>query len=231
MQSGDAHARLRDGFSRELVLALSDSLLTGTTWRKEGNIVWIMNNGIMIMTVSVVFGALVYFAFVLGASTASHALIRRVGFYIHVCMPGTAGGSILSMRCRPAYRTAVPMTMAYFLTFLLGPLLELFNARPLICCGRVNCGAKEYSDEEAQERWERKHAGKDFIERLPARDAYGFPAPTRCCNSLGWSQKQAPLHCPLGKGLQRLGGDFISVGKFPVSGHDPVRAVIMTIHS
>jgi hypothetical protein len=33
----------------------------------------------------------------------------------------------------------VPLTMAYFLTFLLGPVIDLLAQRPLICVGQVCC--------------------------------------------------------------------------------------------
>jgi hypothetical protein len=39
--------------------------------------------------------------------------------------------------------TQIPLLMAYFLTFLIAPLLDLMSQRPLICMGRVFCKIKK----------------------------------------------------------------------------------------
>ena len=70
----------------------------GTTWRKNANIAWLTNQGIMILTFLGVLATLIYFRFIL-----------------------------------------VPLTMAYFLTFLLGPVQDVLIQRPLICCDTVCC--------------------------------------------------------------------------------------------
>ena len=70
----------------------------GTTWRPYENTIWLMNGGVMIMTVGVIMVAIVYFSFIL-----------------------------------------VPLTMAYVLTFLFGPLYDVFYQRPLLCMGSRLC--------------------------------------------------------------------------------------------
>ena len=72
----------------------------GTTWRRQGNVSWLSNQGIMILTCLAILQSLIYFRFVL-----------------------------------------VPLVMAYFLTFLLGPIHDVLIQRPLVCCGYVFCDA------------------------------------------------------------------------------------------
>ena len=70
----------------------------GTTWRKQANVIWMMNGGVMIITASVMLVFTVQGAFLL-----------------------------------------IPMTMAYFFTYVLGPIFDLFYQRPLLCSGRPMC--------------------------------------------------------------------------------------------
>ena len=74
----------------------------GTTWRHIGNIAWLSNQGIMILTCLAILQSLIYFRFVL-----------------------------------------VPLVMAYFLTFLLGPIHDVLIQRPLLCNGFVLCDAPQ----------------------------------------------------------------------------------------
>ena len=111
----------------------------------------------------------------------------------------------------------VPMTMAYFLTFLLGPVQDLLIQRPLVCCNmvccdkpgirpalrqHVSCCGKEmrwYKDEEReeakyktpQERW--AHVVKDTGEWDGARMVMRWEDEgTGCCYAIPppqWSEE------------------------------------------
>ena len=51
----------------------------------------------------------------------------------------------------------VPLTMAYFLTFVLGPIIDFFTQRPLICLGRVFCRIKKLDEAAARVQWEKQY--------------------------------------------------------------------------
>ena len=70
----------------------------GTSWRHHGNVSWLTNNGVMIITAIAVLGVLMELSYIL-----------------------------------------VPLTMAYFLTFLLGPIQDILIQRPLLCMNYVCC--------------------------------------------------------------------------------------------
>jgi hypothetical protein len=90
----DDAARLRDFWANNTIKVG----FAGTTWRPFENTIWMMNSGIMIMTVACITVGVVYFSFIL-----------------------------------------IPLTMAYLLTFLLGPLYDVFYQRPLLCMGCQVC--------------------------------------------------------------------------------------------
>eukprot|EP01043_Picozoa_sp_COSAG02_P069699 COSAG02_NODE_12052_length_1606_cov_2.335103_1_plen_485_part_01 len=50
----------------------------------------------------------------------------------------------------------VPMTMAYFLTFLVGPIIDVMTQRPLILLGRVYCKINKLPADQAQVAWAKK---------------------------------------------------------------------------
>lgn len=50
----------------------------------------------------------------------------------------------------------VPMTMAYFLTFLVGPIIDVMTQRPLILLGRVYCKINKLPEDQAQAVWAKK---------------------------------------------------------------------------
>ena len=50
----------------------------------------------------------------------------------------------------------VPMTMAYFLTFLIGPIIDVMTQRPLICMGKVLCKINKLPPDKAAEAWKQR---------------------------------------------------------------------------
>ena len=133
----------------------------------------------------------------------------------------------------------VPMTMAYFLTFLLGPVQDLLIQRPLVCCNmvccdkpgirpalrqHVNCCGKEmrwYEDEDEtvanyktpQERW--SHMQKDTGEWNGARMVMRWEhADTGCCYAIPppqWSEEPTQGGGP----IKNLIWEFFVVMKIP----------------
>lgn len=49
------------------------------------------------------------------------------------------------------------MTMAYFLTFVLGPIIDFVSQRPLVCLGRVYCKINKLPYDRALVQWRTKH--------------------------------------------------------------------------
>lgn len=137
----------------------------------------------------------------------------------------------------------VPMTMAYFLTFLLGPVQDVLIQRPLICCGAVCCDkpgirpalgksvgilGKEKGEwwmDEAQtqaryqtpaERW--KDVVKDTGEwdGVNQRMRWAKEGQEGCCYAIPppkWSDEPAQGGSP----LKRVIYDLFAVGKIPES--------------
>jgi predicted PurR-regulated permease PerM len=133
----------------------------------------------------------------------------------------------------------VPMTMAYFLTFLLGPVQDLLIQRPLVCCNmvccdkpgirpalrqHVNCCGKEmrwYQDEDEtvanyktpQERWAGMH--KDTGEWDGTRMVMRWEdAGTGCCYAIPppqWSEEPTQGGGP----IKNMIWEFFVVMKIP----------------
>jgi hypothetical protein len=59
----------------------------------------------------------------------------------------------------------VPMTMAYFLTFVLGPIIDFVSQRPLVCLGHVYCKIKKLPREQAKVEWEKKCREEKWVQR------------------------------------------------------------------
>jgi predicted PurR-regulated permease PerM len=133
----------------------------GTSWRKQANVIWMMNNGVMIMTFSVILVGLIYFQFIL-----------------------------------------VPMTVAYFFTYVLGPINDLFYQRPLLC-GPTCC-----YDEKTQ-GWQDEHGVWHEGEK-----------PKRSCCKVGksgnlWEDGDTPLGCKGFAGAQRTLADIFFLFRLP----------------
>ena len=133
----------------------------------------------------------------------------------------------------------VPMTMAYFLTFLLGPVQDLLIQRPLVCCNmvccdkpgirpalrqHVNCCGKDlrwYADEAQsvskyqtpQERWAgmRKETGEWDGARMVMR---WEESGTGCCYAIPppqWSKEPTQGGGP----MRNMIWEFVAVMKIP----------------
>ena len=125
----------------------------GTTWRKQANVIWMMNGGVMIITASVMLVFVVQGAFLL-----------------------------------------IPMTMAYFFTYVLGPINDMFYQRPLLC-GPTCC------HDEKTEDWQDEHGVWHEGEK-----------PKRSCCKVGLSTSQLQLQfnptlnlAPPARNLARMG--------------------------
>lgn len=132
----------------------------------------------------------------------------------------------------------VPMTMAYFLTFLLGPVQDLLIQRPLVCCNmvccdkpgirpalrqHVSCCGKEmrwYEDDDEtvakyktpQERWAHMH--KDTGEWDGARMVMRWEEDTGCCYAIPppqWSEEPTQGGGP----IKNMIWEFFVVMKIP----------------
>jgi hypothetical protein len=108
----------------------------------------------------------------------------------------------------------VPLTMAYFMTFLIGPLMDFFYQRPLIFRSNVLCELDHYSKEEARKMWDREsnvgqQHGSD-VQKMPEElpetplgepdyDHIGYPIKSRQCNPVPWRENEYPIkswrHC------------------------------------
>ncbi len=79
----------------------------------------------------------------------------------------------------------VPMTMAYFLTFLIGPIIDVMTQRPLILLGRVYCKINKLPADRAEEAWRnKKGTGKKPLPH-PSHLEYPYDEGAGvCCHTL-----------------------------------------------
>ena len=88
----------------------------------------------------------------------------------------------------------VPLTTAYFLTYLLGPVFDLFYQRPLLCFGAPLCYNEDQDDKESHKR---------------------------CCNvnKFGdhWTDGETPLGCSGFASMQRTIADIFFLLRLPQS--------------
>ena len=118
----------------------------------------------------------------------------------------------------------VPLAMAYFLTFLLGPLMDYIYQRPLVTClanskGEVCCPVNYYDEDQVQKLWDQgANAGKPLPTKgngKPDYDHPDYPVPTRWCNPVPYREGEAPWgwhHCTA---LQVAAADCINLGRVP----------------
>jgi predicted PurR-regulated permease PerM len=101
----------------------------------------------------------------------------------------------------------VPMTMAYFLTFVLGPIIDFVSQRPLVCLGHVYCKIKKLPREQAKVEWEKKCREEKWGKRpLPHTTDIDYPyeeATGRCCHAVPPTETQGTL------------AELIAVGQLP----------------
>jgi predicted PurR-regulated permease PerM len=141
--------------------ALVKTGFAGTTWRPQANVIWMMNAGVMIMTVSVIIVGIIYFTFIL-----------------------------------------IPLTMAYFFTYVLGPIFDLFYQRPLLCCGEARCY---------------KRPPPDAV-TLQQQHDYAASHGTFCNvkkDGITYDGNETPLGCPYFAPLQRTIMDIFLLGRVP----------------
>ena len=96
----------------------------------------------------------------------------------------------------------VPITMAYFLTFLLGPLMDYIYQRPLVTrCSRnkehpqVCCMVKHMDEVQAQAMWDEKHPDEPLPTKgngKPDYDHPDYPIESRWHNPLPWREDETP---------------------------------------
>lgn len=96
----------------------------------------------------------------------------------------------------------VPMTMAYFLTFVLGPMIDFLSQRPLVCFGRVYCKIKKLPYDKALTEWRKEHPTRPMPE--PSDVEYPFDNSVgRMCHSVPPSKVQGVI------------AELIAVGQMP----------------
>jgi hypothetical protein len=86
----------------------------------------------------------------------------------------------------------VPMTMAYFLTFVLGPMIDFLSQRPLVCLGRVFCKIKKLPRDEALVEWRKEHPTRPMPDATDVE--YPFDNSVgRMCHAVPPSKTQGPV--------------------------------------
>lgn len=103
----------------------------------------------------------------------------------------------------------VPMTMAYFLTYLFGPIIDVMAQRPLICFGQVYCKINKLSPEEAEQQWKEKYAGR---RPLPHPSHLDYPYDETgavCCHA------RPPAEEGLRAAARQVMHQWLTVGKLP----------------
>jgi predicted PurR-regulated permease PerM len=124
----------------------------------------------------------------------------------------------------------VPLSMAYFLTFLLGPLMDYIYQRPLVTClagrcvcpgqGEVCCPVTHYTEEQAKKIWEETpgNAQKPLPSKGNGKPDYAdrsYPVPTRFGNPIPYRDGEAPQDCHKCIALQVTGADCVNLAKVP----------------
>jgi predicted PurR-regulated permease PerM len=103
----------------------------------------------------------------------------------------------------------VPMTMAYFMTFLLGPLVDVMAQRPLICFGRVFCKVNKLPRAEAAKVWDQRYKGRRM---LPPMEHLEYPYDEDgqvCCHA------RPPAQGGLADAAATTVHQWLTVGKLP----------------
>ena len=112
----------------------------------------------------------------------------------------------------------VPLTMAYFLTFLIGPLMDWFYQRPLIYGDNVRCLTQYYSEAQAQEIWDRQAHDRKLPTKpngKPDLSDKEYPIPSRVGNPIPWREGEYPTGSPICVGLQVQAAEAVQLGRLP----------------
>lgn len=117
----------------------------------------------------------------------------------------------------------VPLSMAYFLTFLIGPLMDYIYQRPLVTClakDQVWCDHVYYPEEQARKLWAEipGNAQKPLPTKgngKPDYDHPQYPIPSRKLNPIPYRTNEAPFACHRCIGLQITGAELMLLGKCP----------------
>ena len=97
----------------------------------------------------------------------------------------------------------VPLTMAYFLTFLLGPLIDFMSQRPLVFMGKVYCKIVKLEPAAAKAAWEKRQIRGQPMPHLMDL-AYPYDTSAVCCHAR--PPRELPGYMPdvAGAGRQAL---------------------------
>jgi predicted PurR-regulated permease PerM len=107
----------------------------------------------------------------------------------------------------------VPMTMAYFLTFLIGPIIDVMAQRPLICIGRVFCRINKLPPPAAAAEWKAKHGEKRPLPHVSELDYPYDSGAGVCCHSRPPPSKLDALD--MTDQVNRTMHQWATVGKLP----------------
>lgn len=120
---------------------------------------------------------------------------------------GVIGVSSLFMAAVIYFRfMLVPMTMAYFLTFVLGPIIDFMSQRPLVCLGKVYCKIKKLPHDQAKMAWKKDKLSVDGRRPLPHVTDIEYPYDA----SVGRCGHSVPASASAG-----VIADLFTVGQLP----------------